>query len=197
MAFSHHRVIWAVALLGTAACSAGAEDRTQLPITVEARSSDFDYRNNVLVFNDVTIVQGPVRITAQRAEASGLDFEDSSWEFSGSVQILMTDGSLASEAARVRFARGEIQSATVTGAPATFEQRRQAELTQGRANRIDYDLGRGTVELAGEAWLSDGRNEITGATLVYSTESQRVISREQVTITISPREAPAEPKEPK
>jgi len=187
----------AVAVLGTAACGAGAQDRNQLPITVEARSSDFDYRNSVLVFNDVTIVQGATRITAERAQASGLDFEDSSWEFSGSVQILMSDGSLASDAARVRFAGGEIQSATVTGVPATFEQRRQAELTKGRANRIDYDLGRGTVELAGEAWLSDGRNEITGATLVYSTGSQRVISREQVTITISPRESPTEPKEPK
>ena len=165
-----------------------AQDRGRLPITVEARSTDFDYKNSVLVFNDVTIVQGAVRITAERAQASGLDFEDSGWEFSGSVRIQLTDGALTSEMARVRFAKGEIQSATVTGAPATFEQRREAELAQGHANRIDYDLGRGTVELAGDAWLSDGRNEITGATLVYSTGSQRVISREQVVITIKPRE---------
>ena len=92
------------------------------------------------------------------------------------------------------------KSATVSGAPATFEQRRKTELAQGRANRIDYDLGRGTVELAGDAWLSDGRNEITGATLVYSTGNQRVISREQVVITIKPREqqpAPAPTPVPK
>ncbi len=188
MAFSLRRPAIAAVLLGAAACAAIAQDRNRLPITVEARSSDFDYKNSVLVFNDVTIVQGAVRITAERAQASGLDFDDSSWEFSGTVRIKLTDGALASDAARVRFAKGEIQSATVTGAPATFEQRREAELAQGHANRIDYDLGRGTVELAGEAWLSDGRNEITGATLVYSTENQRVISREQVVITIKPRE---------
>lgn len=196
MAFSHLRAVSAATLLGAAACAAGAQDRSRLPITVEARSSDFDYRNSVLVFNDVTIVQGAIRITAVRAQASGLDFEDSGWEFSGSVRIAMPDGSLASDTARVRFTGGEIQSATATGTPATFEQRREAELARGRAKRIDYDLGRGTVELAGDAWLSNGRNEITGATLVYSTENQRVISREQVVITINPREPTAAPKEP-
>lgn len=180
-------------LLGATACAAIAQERNTLPITVEARSSDFDYKNSVLVFNDVAIVQGAVRITAERAQASGLDFDDSGWEFSGSVRIKLIDGALASDTARVRFAKGEIQSATVTGVPATFEQRHAAELAQGRANRIDYDLSRGTVELAGDAWLSDGRNEITGATLVYSTVTQRVISREQVVITIKPREPAATP----
>ena len=184
------------AILGAVACAVAAQDRRELPVTVEARSTDFDYRSNVLVFNDVTIVQGAIRITAERAQASGLDFDDSGWEFSGSVHITMPDGALASDTARVRFARGEIQSASVTGAPASFEQHRDEELARGRARRIDYDLGGGTVELAGDAWLSDGRNEITGATLVYSTESQRVISREQVTITIKPREQQDAPKNP-
>jgi len=192
MAFSIRRPLIAAALLGAAVCAAMAQDRDRLPITVEARSSDFDYKNSVLVFNDVTIVQGPTRITAEKAQASGLDFEDSRWEFSGAVRMTLTDGALASDTARVRFTKGEIQSATVTGAPATFVQRRQAELAQGHANRIDYDLDSGTVELAGDAWLSDGRNEITGATLVYSTGSQRVISKTQVVITIKPHEqAPA------
>ena len=193
MACSLRRPAIAVVLLGAAACAAIAQDRSRLPITVEARSSDFDYKNSVLVFDDVTIVQGAIRITAERAQASGLDFDDSGWEFSGSVRIKLPDGALASDTARVRFAKGEIHSATVTGAPATFEQRRETDLTQGRAKRIDYDLSRGTVELAGDAWLSDGRNEITGATLVYSTENQRVISREQVVITIKPREPEAAP----
>jgi lipopolysaccharide transport protein LptA len=108
----------------------------------------------------------------------------------------MPESVLASDAASVRFAGGEIQSAMVTGDPATFEQRRDVELAQGRANRIDYDLGRGAVELAGDAWLSDGRTEITGATLVYSTVSQRVVSRQQVTITINPNEPAPEAPDP-
>lgn len=191
MASLHPKAIVAAAL----ACALGAadaQDRNQLPIKVEARSSDFDYEAGKLVFNEITIVQGGIRITAQRAVASGLDFEDSGWEFGGSVSITMPESSLASEVARVRFGGGEVQSATVTGAPATFMQRREEQLTQGRANRIDYDLQRGTVELAGDAWLSDGRNEVAGATLVYSTVTQRVISDKPIVLTINPRETPAE-----
>lgn len=192
MAFSLRNAVIAVALSVALAPAARAEDRDQLPIKVEARSSDFDYQNNVLVFNEITIAQGDIRITAVRAVASGLDFEDSSWEFSGSVSITDAEASLASDAARVRFAGGEVHSATVTGTPATFQQRRKDELTQGHANRIDYDLGRGTVELAGDAWLSDGRNEVAGATLVYSTETQRIISDKPVVFTINPSDKPKE-----
>lgn len=194
MAFSLHKAAIAVALSSFLGLTANAEDRDKLPIKVEARSSDFDYQNNVLVFNEITIVQGDIRIKAQRAVASGLDFEDSSWEFSGAVTITNSEAGLGSDVARVRFAGGEVQSATVTGAPATFEQRRKEKLTQGRAHRIDYDLGRGTVELAGDAWLTDGRNEVTGATLVYSTETQRIISDKPVVFTINPSEkSPATP----
>jgi lipopolysaccharide export system protein LptA len=190
VAFSFHKAIMAAALPLALCAAAQAEDRTRLPIKVEARSSDFDYQNNVLVFNGITIVQGDIRITAERAVASGLDFEDSSWEFSGGVSITDADAGLASDVARVRFAGGDVQSATVTGTPATFQQRRENELTQGRANRIDYDLGRGTVELAGDAWLTDGRNEVASSTLVYSTETQRIISDKPVVFTIKPGDRP-------
>lgn len=178
-----------IAVLLTAAAGALAAqtpDRSQLPIKLEAESTDFDTQNGLFVFNSVMIAQGDVRITAERAVASGLGFEDSRWEFTGKVQIKMPESGVASDLAKVRFGGGEVQSATVTGNPATFEQRREKDLTQGRANRIDYDLQRGTVEFAGDAWLSDGRNEVAGATLVYSTVNQRVISNKPVVITIQP-----------
>ncbi|HEX9706233.1 MAG TPA: LptA/OstA family protein [Steroidobacteraceae bacterium] len=183
-------------LCGATVHAAQAQEREQIPIQVLARSSDFDYQNGVLVFNAITITQGQIRITADRAVASGLDFEESRWEFNGTVRITMPESTLASDTARVRFTGGQIASATVTGAPAIFEQLRKEEHAQGRANRIDYDLGRGAVELAGDAWLFDGRTEITGATLVYSTANQRVISREPVVITIQPEEKPPETPKP-
>lgn len=174
-------------LFAAAAGAAPAQpDRSQLPIKLEAESTDFDTQNGLFIFNRVMIAQGDVRITAERAVASGLGFEDSRWEFNGKVQISMAESGVASDLAKVRFGGGEVQSATVTGNPATFEQRREKDLTQGRAKRIDYDLQRGTVEFAGDAWLSDGRNEVAGATLVYSTVNQRVISNKPVVITIQP-----------
>jgi lipopolysaccharide transport protein LptA len=179
------------AVLIACAAVAGAQEREQLPIQVESRGgTDFDYQNGVLKFNAITITQGEIKITAEHAVASGLDFKDTSWEFSGNVRISMPDSVLASDSARVRFAAGEIASAAVTGTPATFEQQHKEEHAEGRADRIDYDLKRGTVDLIGDAWLSDGKTEITGAKLVYSTLNQRVISQEQVLITIQPGGAP-------
>ncbi len=179
------------------ACAAQAQEREQLPIELRAESQDFDYRNGVLQFDTITITQGQVRITADKAVATGLDFEDSTWKFSGTVRISMPEAALASETASVRFAGGQVAAATVTGAPATFEQRSENRQAQGRANRIDYDLQRGTIELDGEAWLSDGKTEMTGGKLVYSTANERVISRDPVTITIQPNEpSPAPRREP-
>jgi len=189
-----HRKLAAVALLAATAVAA-AQDREQLPIQLEARSQDLDFQKGVLKFDAITITQGQVRITAERAVATGLDFKDSNWEFSGTVRISMPESTLASDTAHVKFAGGEIASALVTGAPATFTQQRKDEQSEGRANRIDYDLKRGTVEFTGDAWLKDARTELTSETLVYSTVTQRVISDEPVVITIQPgAAAPDKPK---
>lgn len=191
----------AAVLLAACAAGAGAQEREQLPIQVEALGgTDFDYSNGVLkFFGGITITQGAFRISADNAVANSLDIKkDSNWEFSGTVRITMPDASLSSDTARVLVSGGEIASATVTGAPATFEQQRKEEHAEGRANRIDYDLKRGSVELAGDAWLSDGGKEITGATLIYSMTNQRVISQDgPVVITIQPDEAPKTAPKPK
>ena len=189
MAASHLKLA-AVALLAACAAAAAAQDREQLPIQLTASSLNFDSQKGVVEYGAITITQGQIRITADRAVTTGVDFEDSRWQFNGTVRITMPDASLASETADVKFAGGEIQSATVTGAPATFEQKRKDELARGRANRIDYDLKRGTAEFAGDAWLSDGKTELTGETLTYSTANQQVVSHQPVVITIQPGEAP-------
>jgi lipopolysaccharide transport protein LptA len=185
-----HRKLAAVALLAACAAAAAAQDREQLPIQLTASSLNFNSQKGVVEYGAITITQGGIRITADRAVTTGVDFEDSRWQFNGTVRITMPDASLASETADVKFAGGEIQSATVTGAPATFEQKRKDELARGRANRIDYDLKRGTAEFAGDAWLSDGKTELTGETLTYSTANQQVVSHQPVVITIQPGEAP-------
>ena len=187
----------AAAVLAACAAAAGAQEPEQLPIEVESRGgTDFDYSNGVFKFYGITITQGAVRISADSAVANGLDIKDSSWEFSGTVRITMPDSKLASDSARVRFSGGEIASAAVTGKPATFEQQRKEEHAEGHANQIDYDLKRGAVELTGDAWLTDGKTEVTGETLVYSTVNQRVVSREPVVITIQPDEPAADKPQP-
>ncbi len=196
MASSRPEFLLALLLCASVTAAGAAEEREQLPIQLTASSLNYDSKKGVVEYGAVTITQGQIRITADSAVTTGVNFDDSKWQFSGTVRISMPDGALASDTADVRFARGEVQSASVTGAPATFEQKRKDELARGRAGRIDYDMRRGTVELTGSAWLSDGKTEITGETLVYSTANQAVVSQKEVVITIQPGEPKNETKKP-
>lgn len=182
------------ALLAAALACAAPYD-AQAPINLEAASSDFDYRNNTLLFRRVKITQGQLQVEAQQANATGLNFENSQWSLTGEVRITMPDGKLASDEATVTFRDNEIVSAVVRGSPASFEQRLEdsRQLAQGRSQTIEYDVLNGTVRLSGEAWLSDGQNEIRGNTLIYDIGSQRVAANPDETdpggvrITIRPQ----------
>jgi lipopolysaccharide transport protein LptA len=175
-----------------------AEYDAKAPINLEAASSDFDYRNNTLVFSRVKITQGGLVVEAQEANATGLEFENSQWTLKGQVRITVPDGKLASDSATVSFRDNQIVSAQVRGTPATFEQRlkENRQLAQGRAKDIEYDVRNGTVQLSGDAWLSDGQNEIRGQKLVYDIGKQRVAANPGATeaggvkITINPKQQP-------
>jgi lipopolysaccharide export system protein LptA len=176
---------------------------TQAPINLEAASSDFDYRNNTLVFKRVKISQGSLQVEAMEASATGLNFENSQWTLQGQVRITVPDGKLASNDAAVTFRNNDIVRAVIRGKPATFEQRLEdgSQVAKGRADTIEYDVQAATVRLIGGAWLSDGQNEIRGSTLVYDIGKQRVAANPGETepggvhITILPKDnqQPAQP----
>lgn len=197
----------ACVLAALAAGSVAAQPATGLPpgnseqpITLEAASSDFDYRNNSLQFTRVHITQGDLDVTAQQASATGLEFENSEWRLTGQVTIRVPGGMLRSDEARVQFRNNEIVRAAIRGSPADFEQqlREDGQLARGRASAIDYDVKQRTVQLQGDAWLSDGRNEIAGSTLVYDIARERVQANpgqrdpRGVRITINPPKKPAD-----
>lgn len=170
-------------------------------VALDAASSDVDYRTNTVNFRDVVITQGGTRVSADTARATGLNFENATWNFRGNVRISVEGGALRSNEAVVNFAANRIARATITGEPAEFEQLRTAsgELARGRAGLIDYDVPGGTVTLSKSAWLTDGRNEISGQELVYNVREQRVQAQTKpgdtgrVRITIRPREDGAAP----
>jgi lipopolysaccharide export system protein LptA len=194
-------VLLAAVLAGEAG---SAEERRELPIDLDAASTDVDYRGNRVRFRDVTVSQGDTTVQAERAEATGLQFEDSRWVFEGDVRIRVEQrGTLRSDRAIVEFTNNRIARATITGAPAEFEQQRTETnvMARGRAGSIEYAVADGTVRLSDEAWLSDGRNEITGPVLVYNIREERVLAsgepggEQRVRITINPNEdKPAPPK---
>lgn len=208
MAFSlRKRVRCAVVLLGLALASAGAAqtDPRSQPIRLDAASSEFDYRTNQMVLRDVEISQGDITVRAERAEATGLDFENSRWTFLGNVRIdAETSGNLRSERALVEFRNNRMSRAVITGSPAVFEHHQQSrDLTaRGRAGAIEYRVSEGTVRLSDDAWLSDGRNEISGPVLVYNIRQELWQAAapdgasERVRITILPKQDEQKDQQP-
>ena len=166
----------AVPALGVGAADA-IPDFSGLPVSLDAASSEIDARTNALVFRNVVISQGNMRVQAEHAHATGLNFANSRWDFDGNVRIdAEQHGNLRSDQAVVEFKDNHIARATITGKPAEFEQKRANSdaVARGHADEILYDLNDGTVKLTDDAWLSDGQNEISGPLLVYNIREQHI-----------------------
>jgi lipopolysaccharide transport protein LptA len=179
-------------------------------ITLDAASSDFDRRNERLVFQEVRIQQGDITISADHAESRDLDFSNGKWTFTGNVRIGGgPSGSIESDRATVSFTNHRLTQATADGAPARFARDMpgpDGRRVTGTARTIDYDLARGELELAGDAMLRDGLREVSGGRLVYRIAEDRLIASaddngsERVRIVITPPEeeevAPEDPAPP-
>ena len=154
------------------------DTQKSMPITLDADSSEFDRKNNRLSFRKLEITQGDLRIEADEAEATRLDFENSQWEFRGNVVIESPDTTAFCDTARITFNDHQITGAILLGAPARFEQSLPDEekLTQGRANELEYDLLASTIKMVDDAWLSDGSNEVSGAKITYDLEREFIIA---------------------
>jgi lipopolysaccharide transport protein LptA len=188
---------FALALPASLAVAAHTE---QQAISLDAQSSELDYKNNNLIFHKVRITQGNMSVAADQAQATGLDFENSHWVFRGNVRITMDQGQLSSDEAEITFSKKLLSKAIVHGNPAAFEQRiaKTGKLAQGRAELIDYDVAKGVVHLSQNAWLSDGQNEIRGESLKYNVLAQNIVAEaseqgsQRVHIIITP--PPSNPK---
>jgi len=162
----------AAGLLGVAV--AAQNPRSTEKIVLDAVPVEIDTQKNTAVLRDVVITQGTTRIQANEAFVKGgIKFENGEWTISGDVRIKAEGGSLRSDKAVIAFRNNLISRATITGAPAEFEQQRADGTTsRGRANTIDYETSSGTVSFREDAWLSYGCNEITGQQFAYNIRTQ-------------------------
>lgn len=181
--------------IGWALAAVPAAWGQQQEITLDAASSDFDRRNERLLFREVRVQQGEMVIVADAAESRDLDFSRGTWTFTGNVRIESPMGTIESLQATVSFANHRLLKASADGTPARFSRRMPGEderLVTGTANRIDFDLARGEIELAGQAALRDGVREVSGGRLLYRIDEDRLIAStdqeggERVRIVISP-----------
>lgn len=175
-----------------------------LPIELDAAYSELDRRNNRLVFRNLHITQGSLAISADEATADPADFENSTWIFTGNVEIRNAGLTAWCDKAEMSFSNNTLLRTILRGKPARFAQPRPGGgSTEGRGDLLEYDLGARTIQMTDNALLSDGTNEITGTTIAYDLGREVVTASNngsgQVRMKITPRPKPplANPPAPK
>ena len=170
-------------------------EELRLPISLDADSTDYDGNNSMLMFQGLRLTQGNIGVEADEGRASKLDFEDSIWHFAGNVIIDTENGHIECDAADLRFDGHQLQTATITGSPATFELRRPGneEITYAEAGRLDYDFRSGIIEFSEQAVITEGGNQISSNYLLYNITERRINAQSagegdpKVKITYTPK----------
>lgn len=170
--------IAACALLAGAAAppAAAQEPDLELPISLDADSADYDGKSSMVMYRGLKLTQGNIGVQADAGRASNLDFENSVWHFSGNVVIDAPQGRVECDSADIRFEGHQLQSARITGSPATFELRRPDSdaATRAQARNLVYDFAGSVVEFSGDAVITEGGNTIASDYLVYNIAERRI-----------------------
>lgn len=174
MASSFPESVFRVAVLTAASLTTATAQEVptlqpDMPITIDAESSEFDYESSRLLFRGLRLDQGNLGIRADLAETDKLDFNEGDWTFSGNVLIEAENTTLECDQAELSFRDHQLLDALLTGEPARFEQpaKEPGKVNRGSAREIVYEMNAGTLKLVGDARFSDGVNEISGDLITY------------------------------
>ena len=148
----------------------------ELPINIDAESTGYLADESVLTFTKLNLSQGGISISADRGEASKLDFENSTWRFEGNIIIKLENGRIQSDFAHLEFEGHQIKIARIQGSPAMLLIDREAEVerTSAIANRIDYDFQRSLIDFTGNVSIQEGGNQISSEYLIYNIKDQSI-----------------------
>ena len=148
----------------------------ELPINIDAESTGYLADESVLTFKKLNLSQGRISISADRGEASKLDFENSTWKFEGNIRITLENGSIESDFAHLEFEGHQIKTARIQGSPAKLLFNREDEVTRTSAvaNRIDYDFQKSLIDFSGNVSIEEGGNQISSEYLVYNIKDQSI-----------------------
>ena len=148
----------------------------ELPINIDAESTGYLADESVLTFTKLNLSQGGISISADRGEASKLDFENSTWRFEGNIIIKLENGRIESDFAHLEFEGHQIKIARIQGSPAMLLIDREAEVarTSAIADRIDYDFQRSLIDFTGNVSIQEGGNQISSEYLIYNIKDQSI-----------------------
>jgi lipopolysaccharide export system protein LptA len=112
--------------------------------------------------------------------------------------VIITQGSIriTADKAILRMINGEIQTADITGSPATFQQQLDnGALSHGIADEITYNAEKNEVILKGNAHVQQGERLLTGDLIQYNTDTEHVTanggktSGGRINITLPPQQS--------
>ncbi|HVY66942.1 MAG TPA: LptA/OstA family protein [Gammaproteobacteria bacterium] len=168
----------ALTLLVWNALAAQGRD-TSDDLVLDSESLSMDRQTNLIELKGPRITQGDIRIEADKALATGTDFEQrSEWQFQGHVRITMDMAVLEADSAVFTFDRKQLAHAELEGAPASFTDRDPSRKTpiRGGARKLAYDRVARTLRMSENAWINKDQYEIQGCDLIYDFNDQGVKS---------------------
>ena len=148
------------------------------PIVIDSVVATIDDTTNTADFTTISVTQGGIRITAERAHATDVGSKNSRWTFTGRVMIASEQrGSLWADQAILEYRDGVLDQILMTGAPARFEQRRtdSERADHGQADEITYEAKQETVRLRGHPQISAGSGlEMSAPMILYHVRNGKL-----------------------
>ena len=171
---------------------------TDLPITIDAESTDYEGNPSILKFKKLNLSQGNIKISSDTGQASKLDFENSTWQFLGNVKITLENGVILANKTYLEFQGHQIKIANITGSKENqvileFQRQEKDHITTAMADRIDYDFEAAMIDFSGNVTIVEDGNQISSNYLVYNIEQQSIQAQSniadnpKVRITYTPR----------
>jgi lipopolysaccharide transport protein LptA len=126
------------------------------------------------------IIQGDLRIVADEALATGIEFdEDTEWRFTGRVRLGVGTTVIEADRAVFKFENEQLARGELEGAPVSFsdiDAAAQRNVTGG-ASKVSYDYLARTLRMTGDpAFIQKNNVEMRGCDLIYDFTAERMTS---------------------
>jgi lipopolysaccharide transport protein LptA len=173
---SNARALGLVVVVGFAA---DAQVTAVEELVLDSQSLSFDGQAKLFELHAPQITQGNLRIQADDALATGVDFNaKSEWTFTGNVRITIETTQIEAASAKFTFEQKRLARGELEGSPVTFtdvDPARQTTVT-GQAQKMSYDSIARTIRLTDTARMQRDNVEFQGCDLIYDFGAERVTS---------------------
>jgi lipopolysaccharide transport protein LptA len=179
MAPSLVSTLWFGALALNVLPAALAQERESCDeVVFNSEALNFDRQNNLIQLRGPRITQCDLRIVADEALATGVEFDqDGEWRLTGNVRVEAGTAVIQADRATFTFDNGQLSRGELEGGPVSFSDVDAAAQTSntGRATKMSYDYVARTLRMI-DGWVQKDKVEIQGCDLIYDFTNEGVTS---------------------